>query len=131
MKKEEFVTRHSKVVEAIQGCIILSHDPKKFDVSVLTRVNQKDPSMATVNASIQLKGSNASRQLTISVDVDKRTGMIHVVILNISGLNSNILFTTSEENPIGKIEKYLPNIISSTEKILMSKYNVPERRRNG
>lgn len=111
-----------EVVDATTSCVELSVD-KDFDVTTVVKINPKDPSMATVNNVIKEKGERrgkAEKQLTVTIDIDKKTNLFHVMIVNVDKFNTNILFTATEENPIQKIEKYLPNIINSTQNILLT-----------
>lgn len=132
MGKENVNEKVIKIVDTIKNCISLSCNTKDFDITIVSKINPKDGSMATVNSIIKKKSEgNQYRQLTVSLDIDKRNGLSHVVILNVDKLNSNILFNTTEDNPTAKIEKYLPNIVSSTQAILMKMGNVsPERKFN-
>lgn len=86
--------------------------------------------MKTINNVIKMKGARGDRQLSVVIDVDKRTALCHVMILNVERLNTNILFTATEEDPIQKIEKYLPNIINSTQNMLMTQIATkPEKKK--
>lgn len=120
-----------EVVDATTSCVELSVD-KDFDVTTVVKINPKDPSMATVNNVIKEKGERrgkAEKQLTVTIDIDKKTNLFHVMIVNIDKFNTNILFTATEENPIQKIEKYLPNIINSTQNILLTQVTTkPEKK---
>ena len=120
-----------EVVDATTSCVELSVD-KDFDVTTLVKINPKDPSMATVNNVIKEKGERrgkAEKQLTVTIDIDKKTNLFHVMIVNVDKFNTNILFTATEENPIQKIEKYLPNIINSTQNILLTQVTTkPEKK---
>lgn len=120
-----------EVVDATTSCVELSVD-KDFDVTTVVKINPKDPSMATVNNVIKEKGERrgkAEKQLTVTIDIDKKTHLFHVMIVNVDKFNTNILFTATEENPIQKIEKYLPNIINSTQNILLTQVTTkPEKK---
>jgi hypothetical protein len=120
-----------EVVDATTSCVELSVD-KDFDVTTVVKINPKDPSMATVNNVIKEKGERrgkAEKQLTVTIDIDKKTNLFHVMIVNVDKFNTNILFTATEENPIQKIEKYLPNIINSTQNILLTQVTTkPEKK---
>ena len=119
MGKVSIDEKVANTIESIKECIALSCNVKEFDVTLVKKINPKDGSMGTINAIFKKKGDNrTTRQLTVSLDVDKRTGLSHIVILNVDKLNTNILFNTTGDNPIAKIEKYLPNIVSSTQAIL-------------
>lgn len=130
MVKEDVAVKLKEVVKAITNCIELSVG-KDFDITTVVKINPKDSSMATVNNVIRVKGERrGERQLSVTIDIDKKTSMFHVMILNVEKFNTNILFTATEDDPIQKIEKYLPNIINSTQNILMTqKTIVPEKKK--
>lgn len=131
MLTNDAAVKLKEVVDATTSCVELSVD-KDFDVTTVVKINPKDPSMATVNNVIKEKGERrgkAEKQLTVTIDIDKKTNLFHVMIVNIDKFNTNILFTATEENPIQKIEKYLPNIINSTQNILLTQVTTkPEKK---
>ena len=130
MLREDVAVRLKEVVKATTNCIELSVG-KDFDITTVVKINPKDSSMATINNVIKVKGERrGERQLSVTIDIDKKTSMFHVMILNVEKFNTNILFTATEDDPIQKIEKYLPNIINSTQNILMTqKTTVPEKKK--
>lgn len=131
MLTNDAAVKLKEVVDATTSCVELSVD-KNFDVTTVVKINPKDPSMATVNNVIREKGDRkgkAEKQLTVTIDIDKKTNLFHVMIVNVDKFNTNILFTATEEDPIQKIEKYLPNIINSTQKILLAQATTkPEKK---
>lgn len=129
MLSNDVAAKLKEVVAATTNCVELSVS-KDFDVTTVVKLNPKDSSMATVNNVIKMKGVRGDRQLSVVIDVDKRTALCHVMILNVERLNTNILFTATEEDPIQKIEKYLPNIINSTQNMLMTQIATkPEKKK--
>ena len=129
MLSNDVALKLKEVVAATTNCVELSVS-KDFDVTTVVKLNPKDSSMAIVNNVIKMKGARGDRQLSIVIDVDKRTALCHVMILNVERLNTNILFTATEEDPIQKIEKYLPNIINSTQNMLMTQIATkPEKKK--
>ena len=131
MLTNDAAVKLKEVVDATTSCVELSVD-KDFDVTTVVKINPKDPSMATINNVIKEKGERrgkAEKQLTVTIDIDKKTNLFHVMIVNVDKFNTNILFTATEENPIQKIEKYLPNIINSTQNILLTQVTTkPEKK---
>ena len=126
MLSNDVAGKLKEVVAATTNCVELSVG-KDFDVTTVVKLNPKDSSMATVNNVIKMRGD---RQLSVVIDIDKKTAMCHVMILNVERLNTNILFTATEEDPIQKIEKYLPNIINSTQNMLMTQIATkPEKKK--
>ena len=129
MLSNDVAAKLKEVVAATTNCVELSVS-KDFDVTTVVKLNPKDSSMATINNVIKMKGARGDRQLSVVIDVDKRTALCHVMILNVERLNTNILFTATEEDPIQKIEKYLPNIINSTQNMLMTQISTkPEKKK--
>lgn len=129
MLSNDVALKLNEVVEATTNCIELSVG-KDFDVTTVVKLNPKDSSMATVNNVIKMKGARGERQLSVVIDIDKKTSLCHVMILNVERFNTNILFTATEEDPVQKIEKYLPNIINSTQNMLMTQIATrPEKKK--
>lgn len=130
MLREDVAAKLKEVVKATTNCIELSVG-KDFDITTVVKINPKDSSMATINNVIKVKGERrGERQLSVTIDIDKKTSMFHVMILNVDKFNTNILFTATEDDPIQKIEKYLPNIINSTQNMLMTQIATkPEKKK--
>lgn len=128
--KEQQTNVIENLVRDIKNCINISIDKNQFNVSLVSNSNKNNPYMVMINAIIRIKDINddINRHLGISVDVDKKTQLIHVMVFDINKLKTSVLFATTDENPLSKLEKYLPNIISSTQSILLTKKPVQPRK---
>lgn len=70
------------------------------------------------------------RSLMIIINKDKNHGLYNMTICNGGPRNLNILFMAMEAYLIPKVEKYLPSIIHSTEKILREQIAVYNQSHN-
>lgn len=115
-KKEGILTR---TIKTIEECLTISINQSKYGIKISKSMRKMASEAVTISAIVYLL-DDAEKQkiLLFVVDRDKVTSMVHVTIIDNNSKSPNILFVTNDENPISKMEKYIPNIINSTEKMI-------------
>lgn len=109
----------TQTLKAIEDCINLSVDTSKYDIVMMKNTKKLSKGQFTVNVRIVLKAEpGLYKTLLFVVDMDIKTSYIHTVILDSQPITPNLLFTSTDQYPITKIEKYVPSIVISTQNMI-------------
>ena len=115
-KKKSALMQTSAVIE---DCVKLSIDTEQYGYTVIKNMKKIKTGAFTISVHIYLKHNpDVSKSILFIVDKDTRTSLIHVSIIDANPLSPSILFTTSEQFPANKLEKYIPSIVISTQNMI-------------
>ena len=104
---------------AIYTCVPLCIDKDVFGYGMQSSLKKINKGHFTTSLKVFYKNNILKfKKLLFVVSHDIRTDNINVTIIDTTDEVPNILFVTSDEYPIFKIEKYLPSILESLQDIL-------------
>lgn len=108
-----------QAAKTIEDCIKLSIDTDRFGYNIYKSMKKIKSGAFTINVRIYLKQDTYNHKTVLFiVDKDTKTNLIHVSIIDSDPLSPSVLFTTSDEYPIVKLERYIPSIIISTQNMI-------------
>ncbi len=108
-----------QISETIEDCIKLSVETDRFGYHINRSLAKINVGAFSITTRIYLKQEPSnSKTLMFIVDKDKKRNLFHITIMGWDPVTPTILFTTSDEYPITKLERYVPSIMMTTQNMI-------------
>ena len=108
------------IINSIKNCIKLTVDRKDFIYHITESTKKINNGSFVLSLRLCSRYDETKiKYLVFIVNKDIRTGLYTINILDGNMNAPSIIFSTSDNYPVHKIEKYVPNIIISTENMIM------------
>lgn len=108
----------NKVKDSVITTVKSSIDKEKFSYKINISDKKIENGILAVTFKIQGRSEDITKTLLFTVKTDRRSGNHSLMILSINVNEAHILFSADAKDLTEKIEKYVPNIVKSTVKML-------------